>query len=45
MQGELYGYHRIPYDYCAQTQSLGKLREVSVTPQQDMKVESDEPLD
>ncbi|MFC1452505.1 arylsulfotransferase family protein [Verrucomicrobiota bacterium] len=36
--------YRYPYDYCPQTAALGRPREVSVTPPQELRIPPDEPL-
>lgn len=36
--------YRYPYDHCPQTEALGKPKEVSVTPPEDMQVPPDGPL-
>ena len=37
--------YRYPYDHCPQTASLGKPREVSVTPPQELRIPPDSPLE
>jgi len=37
--------YRYPYDYCPQTSALGRPKEVSVTPPEDMRAKPDYPLE